>query len=97
MLCELETKIWLSDFAVFKEKWLFCEGKAVKEFLHLEDLKLSRKDISCLISAHGEECNDFDSILQCLHDFYAKLYSKQDVPDDLDEFLAKSAYSEGTG
>ena len=60
----------------------------VKEFLHLEDLKLSRRDISCLTSAHGKECNDLDSILQCLHDFYAKLYSKQDVPDDLDEFLA---------
>ncbi len=33
-LQELETKIWISDFADFEEKWLLCEGKATKDFLH---------------------------------------------------------------
>ncbi len=35
----LEDKIWKCDFAKFEEKWLLKEGKATKEFLHLEDLK----------------------------------------------------------
>ncbi len=44
----LEQNIWSYDSTLFQEAWLFKEGKLNKQFLHLEDLRLAKKEISGL-------------------------------------------------
>ncbi len=71
----LEQNIWSYDSAQFQEKWLFQEGKPNKQFLHLEDLKLSKKEIDGLQLDQGRTVTDTNAILDVIHNFYQELYS----------------------
>ena len=57
--------------------WIHNEGKMVKSFLHLEDIKIN-SSISKLLNGSGYIMGS-DKILPTLHDFYAHLYDLADT------------------
>ncbi len=89
VLKELENNIWQYDFSNFEEKWLLKEGHSTKEFLYLEDLRLSKKEISELYNSQGETEVEVDGILSILKSFYENLYSYEQLTDtqNIKQFL----------
>ncbi len=73
-----------------EEKWLFKEGTSSKEFLHLEDLHLSKKEISKLYDMDGMVLLATDQILLRMKTFYENLYTphtsktKEEITNFLD-------------
>ncbi len=59
----VENSLWAQELSVFEEKWLFREGTSSKEFLYLEDLYLSKKEISKLYDTDGIVLSTTDQIL----------------------------------
>ncbi len=85
----MENSLWAQELSVFKEKWLFREGTSSKEFLHLEDLCLSKKEISKLYDADGIVLSTTDQILLRMKIFYENLYTPHmdKTQEEIAEFL----------
>ena len=64
-------------------------GKGSESFLHLEDQKLGRKEITKLYDHTGTIINDTDSILKQMHLFYQELYDRKEssLLDEKQQFI----------
>ena len=65
-------------FVLDNSDWVAFEGKPVKKFLHLEDVK-QQNPLQMLLDSHGCETTSIDKVIDVLHDYYADLYTSKEV------------------